>query len=116
RSATFLFYFLPAVPFLCLALGYVATKIGSSWEAKSAIALFSAGAIGLFIFFYPLLAETALPKKDWDKRIWEFNHCDPADPIQTTVTVTETKRGKVETRATQSSSSESLPPPGWCWI
>lgn len=116
RSATFLFYFLPAVPFLCLALGFMATKIGNSWEAKAAIALFSVGTIGLFVFYYPLLAETALSKRDWDKRIWKFNDCDPADPVRTLVTVTETNAEKVATRTRQSSSNESLPPPGWCWI
>jgi dolichyl-phosphate-mannose--protein O-mannosyl transferase len=116
RSATFIFYFLPAVPFLCLALAYIATRIGRSWEARAAIALFSLGTIGLFVFYYPLLAETALPKPQWDKRIWIFNNCDPADPVETTVTVTQTKGGKVETSAQKTSSSESLPPPGWCWI
>jgi len=116
RSATFIFYFLPAVPFLCLALGYMATRIGNSWEAKAAIALFSVGAIGLFAFYYPLLAETALPKRDWNKRIWKFDNCEPADPVRTIVTVTETNAGKLKTRTKQSSSNESLPPPGWCWI
>lgn len=116
RQATFLFYLLPAIPFLCLVLGYLATKIGDSWEAKAALTLFSAGTVGLFIFYYPLLAQTAIPKSDWDRRIWIFDDCDPADPIETTVTVTETRNRRVETKEKVSSSNESLPPPGWCWI
>ncbi|HWL64522.1 MAG TPA: phospholipid carrier-dependent glycosyltransferase [Actinomycetota bacterium] len=116
RSATFIFYLLPAIPFICLALGYIATRIGDTWEAKAAISLFWVGTVGLFIFYYPLLAQTALPKPDWDRRIWIFDDCDPAEPVRTRVTVTETEDGAPVTRATTTESNENLPPPGWCWI
>ena len=117
RSAVFLFYLLPTVPFMCLALGYVASRLGRSWEAKAALGLFSAAAIWFFIFYYPLLTKVPLPQPEWDKRIWIFDNCDkpPGDP--TTSLVTETMGRSTTTRTTfTTGTNEDLPPTGWCWI
>lgn len=117
RSAVFLFYLLPTVPFMCLALGYVASRLGRSWEAKAAVGLFSAAAIWFFVFYYPLLTKIPLPQPEWDKRIWIFDNCDkpPADP--TTALITETTGGKTSVRTTfTTGTDEDLPPTGWCWI
>jgi dolichyl-phosphate-mannose-protein mannosyltransferase len=116
RSAVFLFYLLPAVPFMCLALGYVASRIGESWEARTATALFGMGAVGLFAFYYPLLADVALPQEQWDKRIWVFDQCErpePSEPLPT-----DTTGGRTRTRTTEQTgqNGEDLPPDGWCWI
>ncbi len=116
REATFLFYLLPAIPFMCLALGYIAVMIGNSWEAKAAISLFAAGTIGLFAFYYPLLTQVAIPQDDWDRRIWIFDNCDPGEGIETTSVSTVTNGRMVRTRTNVTTTTESLPPPGWCWI
>ncbi len=116
RSATFIFYLLPAIPFMCLALGYVVSRIGNTWEAKAAMGLFGVGVVALFVFYYPLLAQVALPQKEWDRRIWIFDNCDPGEGIETTTQVTETTGKKVRTFETFTTTTESLPPPGWCWI
>jgi dolichyl-phosphate-mannose-protein mannosyltransferase len=116
RSAVFLFYMLPTVPFICLALGYVVTRIGQSWEAKASIALFSAGAIGLFGFYYPLLADKALPRDQWENRIWIFDNCDKPPGKKITTTITETQEGTTTVRTEETTSDDSLPPTGWCWI
>ena len=116
RPATFLFYVLPAVPFLCLALGYIAARIGTSWEAKAAVALFTAGTIGLFAFYYPLLTKAAIPKEDWDRRIWVFDDCDVGEGIEVTTQVTSTQGGETTSFETTTKTTDSVPPPGWCWI
>lgn len=117
RSAVFLFYLLPTVPFMCLALGYVASRLGSSWEAKAALGLFSAAAIWFFVFYYPLLTKVPLPQPQWDKRIWIFDNCDKPSGDPTTSLVTETVGRKTRTRTTfTTGTSEDLPPNGWCWI
>jgi dolichyl-phosphate-mannose--protein O-mannosyl transferase len=116
RSATFIFYILPAVPFMCLALAYVAVRIGKSWEAIAAISLFSAGTVVLFAFYYPLLTQAPIPKSDWDRRIWIFNNCDPGEGIETTTTITETIGKRTKVHPTVTKTTESVPPPGWCWI
>ena len=117
RPAVFLFYMLPSVPFMCLALAYVITKIGRSWEAKAAIALFSLGAIGMFFFYYPLLVGKPIPQEDWKARIWVFDNCDKPTGGPATVTQTETVGKEVRTYVTETTSDTSgQPPTGWCWI
>ena len=116
RSAIFLFYLLPTIPFMCLALGYVVTRIGRSWEAKTAIAMFLLGAVWLFAFYYPLLTKRSIPEPSWRARIWIFNKCDkpPGEVVTTTVTITENGQPKETTSETTEESDG--PPLGWCWI
>ena len=117
RPAIFLFYLLPTVPFMCLAIGYVVTKIGRSWEATAAIALFSLATFALFLFYYPVLVGRPIPQAKWDKRIWVFDNCDKPTGATITATSTETVGRKVTTRETTSLEDTSgLPPTGWCWI
>jgi dolichyl-phosphate-mannose--protein O-mannosyl transferase len=114
RDAIFMFYLLPSVPFMCLALGWVTVRIGRSWEARAAQALFAATALGLFAFYYPLLTKVAIPQKDWDRRIWVFDNCDPSDATATSI-ITTTVGTQVTTQTTETPDA-SVPPPGWCWI
>jgi dolichyl-phosphate-mannose--protein O-mannosyl transferase len=116
RPAEFLFYVLPAVPFMCLALGYVAARIGRSWEARAAVGIFLTATIVLFIWFLPILNKTSIPKSQWDRRIWEFRSCDkpPGEVIQSTTTYTT--NGVTTTETSSTSTNDSLPPTGWCWI
>ena len=117
RSAVFLFYLLPTVPFMCLALGYVASRLGRSWEATAAVALFSAAAIWFFVFYYPLLTKIPLPRTTWEKRIWVFDDCDKPSADPTTSLVTETKPRRTIVRTTfTTGTDEDVPPDGWCWI
>jgi dolichyl-phosphate-mannose-protein mannosyltransferase len=117
RPAVFIFYLLPTVPFMCLAIGYVVTRIGRSWEAKAALSIYAVGTLALFLFYYPLLVGKPLPQPRWDARIWVFDNCEKPPGPQVTSTVTETVGGEVATRVTQSAGdNSSLPPTGWCWI
>lgn len=117
RSAIFLFYLLPAVPFMCLALGYALTRIGWSWEARAAQALFAAGAIAAFVYFQPLLYKTTIPRAEWDSRIWfEDEGCERPEGTPTTTTVTEITQGKETVVEKETTDNSSLPPNGWCWI
>jgi dolichyl-phosphate-mannose--protein O-mannosyl transferase len=116
RTSTFLFYMLPAVPFMCIALAWAALELGDSWEARAARALFGLAAVALFAFYYPLTAFTPLPQPSWQKRIWVFDNCDkpPGTPSKTTVTTTVD--GTETTSVTETTDNSSLPPTGWCWI
>lgn len=119
RPAVFLFYLLPSVPFMYLALGYVAIRIGDSWEARTAIGIFAAGAVGLFIFYIPIATGKPLTQTQWDQRIWIFkgSQCDPPPPVHTTITVTATKGTRTVTHVTPTKKvPDSVPPLGWCWI
>lgn len=116
RPAIFVFYLLPAIPFMCLALGYVATRLGNSWEARTAVALYAVVALGLFAFYYPLLAKTSLPQPEWKKRIWVFDNCDKPPGKTVQVTSTETKNGKEKVTTSASTEDYAGAPTGWCWI
>ncbi|MFN2588973.1 MAG: dolichyl-phosphate-mannose--protein mannosyltransferase [Actinomycetota bacterium] len=116
REAVFLFYLLPTTPFMCLALAWIATRIGWTWEAKAAIGLFGAGATLLFVFYYPVLANVSLSEEAWRARIKAFDDCEVPEPEKSTYTVTETVGGKRVERILTSSGEGGGPPPGWCWI
>lgn len=98
RSAVFLFYLLPTVPFMCLALAYVLVKLVRMVTGRIVVALFAAACVLSFAFYYPLLAAVPLPPQEWQRRIWVFDNCDRPVPEE------------------GSSASEDIPPPGWCWI
>jgi dolichyl-phosphate-mannose-protein mannosyltransferase len=116
RPAVFVFYLLPTLPFMYLALGYVAARLGRSWEAHIARSLFALGAIGLFAFYYPLLAAVAIPQPDWNSRVAIFDQCEKPTGRITTSTVSTTIHGTKTTTQTTSNDNGDLPPKGWCWI
>ena len=116
RDAVFIFYLLPTLAFMCLAIAWAFTKLGETWEAKASVALFMAGAIGLFVFYYPLLTKGSISEPSWRKRIWIFDSCEKPEGVATQTTLTTTKNGRevVETKDTM--KNDDLPPKGWCWI
>ena len=116
RPAVFIFYFVATIPFMCLALGYVASRIGSSWEAKATISIFSVLALGFFAFYHPILTKRPLQSDDWDKRLLFFTDCDKPLGTETIETVTEVKNGSSITSEETGHVNDDIPPDGWCWI
>jgi dolichyl-phosphate-mannose-protein mannosyltransferase len=101
RSQTFLWYLLPTVPFVCLAIGCF---VAWGWIRLSGRV--AAGAYGLlimasFVFWLPVLTALPLDANDWRMRML-FRDCERAGaPTQT---------------LPDDTTSEGQPPPGWCWI
>jgi len=100
RSFSFIFYFLPAVPFLCIAIARVAQRTWSRASGRAATAVVVAAAVGWFVYFLPMLTFRPMDPGAWNARIW-FSDCRPegvrGDPPRPLV-------GHV------------VPPPsGWCW-
>jgi dolichyl-phosphate-mannose--protein O-mannosyl transferase len=111
RSAVFLFYLLPAVPFMCLALAYAVVHLGWLRRAKPAVALAGAAVVASFLFYYPVLAKVPLERDEWLRRIWVFDDCDrPAAPARP-----EPSRDGLES-ADSPPEPEHVEPEGWCWI
>jgi dolichyl-phosphate-mannose-protein mannosyltransferase len=97
----FMWYFLPAVPFLCLALGSVAawgwnTVIGRAAVVASAVVI-----VASFAFFLPVLTALPLEPEAWRMRML-FTECVRPD-------------GTVQ-ELPDDTTSEGQPPTGWCWI
>jgi dolichyl-phosphate-mannose--protein O-mannosyl transferase len=88
RSFTFLFYLLPAVPFMTLSIAYIAVRWNRSLNGRLVVGAFCAGALAFFVFFYPILAASRLSKHSLHERIW-FTDCRP--------------------------HPDSITPDGWCW-
>lgn len=119
RQAVFIFYILPALPFLYLALAYAGTRLGRSWKARGAQVAFVVVTIGLFGYFYPLMANVPLPQQQWQQRLLVFDNpqwCKATRTHPTTSVQTSRQGGTTvtSTRTTRTSSGE--PPGGWCWI
>ena len=99
REEVFLYLALPAVPFMCLALGAVSARVVRSRVGVGVVAALGAGTIGLFLFFYPLLTAVPLRHEPWRDRIL-FTDC-----------------GQEITGAPLRPRTEPGPAPGgWCWI
>jgi dolichyl-phosphate-mannose-protein mannosyltransferase len=101
REQTFLWYFLPTVPFLCLA---VACFVVWAWDravGRAATVAYGLVVVGSFVFYIPLLTALPLSPEAWRMRIL-FTDCERSGaPTQT---------------LPDDSSSEGAPPSGWCWI
>lgn len=86
RAATFLYYMLPSVPFMCLALATVASdrRRVPGWI----VVAFMAAAVALLAFFYPVLTGLPLSGAAVEARLW-FRDCQAGSGIAA--------------------------PAGWCW-
>jgi dolichyl-phosphate-mannose-protein mannosyltransferase len=99
RSQIFVWYVLPAIPFMYIAVGMAAVR----WRARARVAL----AVGLaltvasFLFFWPLATAADLSPADWRLRML-FTDCE---------------RPGAPTLILPDDTINSGPPPdGWCWI
>jgi dolichyl-phosphate-mannose-protein mannosyltransferase len=94
RQQVFLFYLLPTVPFMCLALGMVADRLWRRRAGRAAVAAFGLAAVTLFGVYHPLLTGQPMSPHQWRERI-VFRDCPTQRPQPT----------------------RQLPPPsGWCWV
>jgi dolichyl-phosphate-mannose--protein O-mannosyl transferase len=125
RPYMFLFYFLPSVPFMYLAVGYVWTRIRRSTAARLLFAALLVGSLASFAFYYPLLTAVPLPRATWEERIL-FRDCAVAGseprilPPDGSVTGAEDGLGggeEGEASPTELSFRRTgRPPEGWCWL
>ena len=101
RSQTFLWYFLPTVPFLALAVGFLA---GMAWQrtaGRVAVVAYGLLIVASFAFYVPVLTALPLDPDAWRMRIL-FADCERA--------------GTPRQSLPDDSSSQGVPPDGWCWI
>ena len=101
RGQTFLWYFLPTVPFLVLALGCLAAWAWGSASGRAAVIGYAVLIVASFAFYLPVLTALPLEPDAWRMRIL-FDDCDrPGSPTPT---------------LPDDSTSQGVPPDGWCWI
>lgn len=108
RALVFIFYLLPALPFMYLALARVIQMLASrvrGWVAVVAAAV----AVGSFAFFYPILAAQPISREAWLARVRWFDDCRRPPPG-----TLEFPDPDGSGRVTITLRSDN-PPLGWCW-
>jgi dolichyl-phosphate-mannose--protein O-mannosyl transferase len=72
----FLFYMTPVAPFLALGAVYairdVARAGAARWLTAPAAALLALVAVGVFVFFWPVLTGDTISQQAWSDRIWFY--------------------------------------------
>jgi dolichyl-phosphate-mannose--protein O-mannosyl transferase len=101
RSQVFIWYILPAIPFLYAAIGLVTARAWARRAGRVATVVFAAASLALFAFFFPILTALPLEPDGWRSRIWLTNCARPDSPT-------------LELPDDEISSGQ--PPDGWCWI
>jgi dolichyl-phosphate-mannose-protein mannosyltransferase len=100
RPFAFLFYLLPAVPFMVLALARALQLAPWPRIARGVSVGALATAIALFAFFYPVLTARPLPPDEWLARMW-FQDCLPE---------------QMATYPPRPPPKPTRAPQGWCWV
>jgi dolichyl-phosphate-mannose--protein O-mannosyl transferase len=101
RSQTFLWYLLPTVPFLCLALGTFAAWAWSRASWRIAAAVYGIAVLASFAFWLPVATALPLDPDGWRLRML-FTDCERPDGTMQEIP--------------DDTTSEGEPPSGWCWI
>ncbi|MDQ2673268.1 MAG: phospholipid carrier-dependent glycosyltransferase [Chloroflexota bacterium] len=103
RSQTFLWYFLPTLPFLYLALACFTAWAWASarMAARAAVVAMGVAVLAGFVFWLPVATALPLDPAGWRTRML-FTDCDRPDGVVQTLP--------------DDSTSQGLPPDGWCWI
>jgi dolichyl-phosphate-mannose--protein O-mannosyl transferase len=117
RGTSFLFYLLPAVPFLCLALGYVAGSVERARLGRVAIGSYAGVVLASFVFFYPVLAAVPISEDAWRARIL-FEDCALEGVTLSGIELPEGASPPPDTPGPypEASMRGGPPPDGWCWI
>lgn len=101
RSQVFLWYVLPTIPFLCIALAQAALTAWRSTAGRMCAGIVAVAILAAALWFGPLLLALPLDPDGWRGRM---TFADCARPAGATQTVPDDV------------SSSGLPPEGWCWI
>ena len=100
RPFVFLHYIVPTIPFLALALGWALSRM-PRLPGRAFAAAVGATAIGVVVFWSPLIYAWPLDYDAWRSRI-VFADCGPEAVAD----------GRLMPRPTVATD----PPPGWCWV
>jgi dolichyl-phosphate-mannose--protein O-mannosyl transferase len=98
RKEAFLYYLLPALPFMYIALANSIARLNVRWRLVAAVTL-PVIAVGTFAFYRPLMTGDTISYKQWQARLL-FKDCGDRAADGRRVPVTRPISA----------------PPGWCWV
>jgi dolichyl-phosphate-mannose--protein O-mannosyl transferase len=99
RDEAFLYYLLPALPFMYLALADTIARVPARYAQVIALVGLAAISVGTFAFYRPLLTGETISYKQWQARLL-FKDCGDRTP--------EGRRVPIMRPISA--------PPGWCWV
>ena len=71
RKLSFLYHFLPSLPFLILTITYFLDQLWGKWPyGRVFVLIYLAAAFGTFVYFYPILAGVPIPDSSLGRFIW----------------------------------------------
>lgn len=113
RPDVFIYYLLPVVPFMCLALAWAAQRLWRSLGGRAAVAGFTVVAAAMFGLYYPLLTALPISKSTLEARLGIYGNCaaffeQPAE-IPTSIGALS-----VETTGRLTNREANTPAPAWC--
>lgn len=101
RSQVFLWYLLPTIPFLCIALALAAIWAWQWTAGRVATGVLAVAIVASVAWFGPLVVALPLDPDGWRSRIL-FTDCARPDGSSQELPDDQTSSG--------------MPPVGWCWI
>jgi dolichyl-phosphate-mannose--protein O-mannosyl transferase len=119
RPDPYIFYLLPAVPFMCLALGYIAARVWPKRLGRAMSLAYVAVAAALLAFFYPVLTAQPLTPEGWRARMlfracrYEETQTLGQELRRAGLPIRTTNEGPIPPRAIIPNQTRAT---GWCWI
>ncbi|HWL65065.1 MAG TPA: glycosyltransferase family 39 protein, partial [Actinomycetota bacterium] len=116
RVALFIWYIVPVLPFMYLAMGYVAERVAKRTAGRVAVAAVTLFAVVAFAYYYPVLAYLPVSQQAFRARVALFDQCDPPPHAPFFFFERITEDGVTRFKKRTSPARNLLPPEGWCWL
>jgi hypothetical protein len=115
RTALFIWYLLPALPFMYLALAYIGVRMWRRSLGKVAVAATGLFVVASFAFYYPVLSYVPISERAFKARMFAFDNCRP--PKLNLFFFKSVVSGGVTRFERQTApAARHAPPEGWCWL
>jgi dolichyl-phosphate-mannose-protein mannosyltransferase len=115
RTALFIWYLFPALPFMYLALAYVSVRMWRRTAGKVAVVATGLFVVASFAFYYPVLAYVPISEQAFKTRMFAFDNCRP--PKLNLFFFKSTVGGSVTGFERQTApAAYHAPPESWCWL
>ena len=115
RSAVYVFYVVPMLPFMVTILAAVAQRLVASNVGRAVVGAFVAATIASFVFYYPFLTDRPLSPEQWRRRIWVFDDCARKGDAPIVINSVYVEDGVTRTSSDEIGRAYE-PPSGWCWV
>lgn len=73
RKLLFFHHFYSALPFLCISIAYCLNRLWLNPKLRSAVLVYMAVVLGLFVYFYPILSAQPISRPSFQERMWFKN-------------------------------------------